>query len=101
MIQRATLSRLAMLASAMAIAASVTPAGAQQKSTIAKLTGVWVEGPGYDVTYGATYDVCAARCLGAEKCAMLEYYRPEKKCNLYDTVRPRKTGGASFVGIKG
>lgn len=68
---------------------------------IEKLSGVWVEGPGYDVTYGSPYDTCAARCAASPKCVMIEYYRPEKKCNLYSNMRPRKAGGASFVGIKG
>ena len=100
---------------ALAIGASVlTPAEAQTVApaasppaqsalklvVIEKLSGVWVEGPGYEITYGAAYDVCAQRCLNTPKCVMLEYYRPEKKCNHYDTVRPRKTGGSSDVGIK-
>jgi PAN domain len=67
---------------------------------IERLDGVWIEGPGYEITYGGNYDGCAARCLAAPKCAMIEYYRPEKKCNLYDAVRPRKTGGSSNVGIR-
>ena len=67
---------------------------------IAKTSGVWVEGPGFDVTYGATYDACAAKCMASPKCVMLEFYRPEKKCNLYDAMRPRLKGGSSDVGIK-
>lgn len=55
-----------------------------------KLAGVWVDGPGYDVTYGKTYEACAARCLAAERCVMIEFYRPERKCNLYAEVRPRR-----------
>lgn len=76
-------------------AAASPPAG-----SIERLSGVWVEGPGFDITYGKSYDVCAHRCLGNPKCAMIEYYRPEKKCNLYDAVRPRKQGGSSDVGIR-
>ena len=75
--------------------------GSGRSAVIEKLSGVWVEGPGYDITYGSPYDTCAARCAASPKCVMIEYYRPEKKCNLYSTMRPRKTGGASFVGIKG
>lgn len=55
-----------------------------------KLAGVWVDGPGYDITYGKTYETCAARCLAAERCVMIEFYRPERKCNLYAEVRPRR-----------
>lgn len=73
---------------------------AQPKGTIEKLSGVWVEGPGFNITYGKTYEVCAQLCLDTQKCVMIEYYRPEKKCNLYDTLRPRKQGGSSHVGIR-
>lgn len=68
--------------------------------TIEPLSGVWIEGPGIDVTYGGTYDSCVARCLANTACLLIEFYRPEKKCNLYDELRPRKTGGASNVGIR-
>lgn len=65
-----------------------------------KLTGVWIEGPGFEITYGNSYERCADRCLAHGMCVMIEYYRPEKKCNLYDAVRPRLKGGSSIVGIK-
>ena len=81
--------------------ATVKPAAAAQpKGTIEKLSGVWVEGPGFNITYGKTYEVCAQLCLDTQTCVMIEYYRPEKKCNLYDTLRPRKPGGSSHVGIR-
>ena len=76
------------------------PAGPKPAGKIERFAGVWVEGPGFDVTYGGTYDSCAQKCLAHDKCVMIEYYRPEKKCNLYDTVRPRKTGGSSDVGLR-
>ena len=111
-----TLGRLRTLALASAAglaavspgfdAAAKSPAGPRTPNTatsaavIEKISGVWVEGRGYDVTYGGSYAVCAQRCLDTAKCVMLEYYRPEKKCNFYDTMRPRKTGGASNVGIR-
>ncbi|MDX2158570.1 MAG: PAN domain-containing protein [Hyphomicrobiaceae bacterium] len=65
-----------------------------------RLIGVWVEGPGYDITYGGSYDGCARRCLASTKCVMIEFYRPERKCNLYDRERPRLKGGASVVGLR-
>ena len=65
-----------------------------------KLSGVWVEGAGFEITYGNNYDACAQKCLSNQRCVMIEYYRPEKKCNLYDTLRPRKTGGSSDVAIR-
>ena len=73
---------------------------APSSGVMQKLSGVWIEGPGFDVTYGGNYDGCAGRCLANPGCAMIEYYRPEKKCNLYDNIRPRKNGGSSDVGIR-
>jgi hypothetical protein len=65
-----------------------------------RLSGVWIDGPGYDIVYGGPYDACAARCAATSACAMIEYYRPEKKCNMYKVVRPRLKGGSSDVAIK-
>jgi hypothetical protein len=65
-----------------------------------RLSGVWVDGPGYDIVYGGNYDACATRCLAASACAMIEYYRPEKKCNMYKSVRPHLKGGSSDVAVK-
>jgi hypothetical protein len=67
---------------------------------ILKIAGVWVEGPGATITYGGTYTACANQCLANPSCLMLEYYRPEKKCNLYREVRPRLKGGSSDVGLR-
>jgi hypothetical protein len=80
---------------------SAPPAVASAGARMERLSGVWVEGPGYEVTYGRDYAECARRCLDRARCRMVEYYRPEKKCNLYDALRPRKQGGASDVAIKG
>jgi hypothetical protein len=78
----------------------LAPPAAKPGTTIQRQNGTWIEGPGYDITYGADYDTCAKRCLGTTKCVMIEYYTPERKCNLYDAVRPQKAGGSSFVGIR-
>lgn len=84
------------------IAPPATPAPAEPKRTpvMARLDGVWVQGMGFDVTYGGNYDACAKRCLTHSQCVMIEYYRPEKKCNLYNSLRPRLKGGASDVAIR-
>jgi hypothetical protein len=95
-----TLSLLIELAGPAAGQTASQPASPVKAASIHKRPGVWVEGPGYEITYGANYDTCAKRCLASAKCVMLEYYRPEKKCNHYDQLRPRKTGGASDVGIR-
>ena len=92
----------AVLPATMALAqmAAQVPAQVAAQPTIEKTTGMWVEGPGFDIKYGGTYEQCAARCIATSACVMIEYYRPEKKCNMYDAVRPLKTGGSSFVGTK-
>ena len=71
-----------------------------RQAVMKKTPGVWVEGPGYQITYGRTYELCAQQCLAANRCRMIEFYRPEKKCNLYDSVRPQLKGGDSTVGIR-
>jgi hypothetical protein len=76
------------------------PAAGPAPVRIVKFSGVWIEGPGAVVTYGGAYADCAARCVADTGCQMLEYYRPEKKCNLYREMRPRLKGGSSDVGIK-
>ena len=80
--------------------AAAPTAAPTQAPRIEKFTGVWVEGGGFDISYGKDYEACAQRCLSTKKCVMIEYYKPEKKCNMYDAMRPRLKGGSSFVGIR-
>jgi hypothetical protein len=96
----AALIALAAMSIVAGLASAQTGAAVKPAPSMEKLSGVWVEGPGYDIQYGAHYDACAQRCLASPKCVMLEYYRPEKKCNHYDQMRPRKSGGSSDVGIR-
>ncbi len=78
-----------------------TPAPAKASTpTMERISGVWVEGGGFNITYGGNYEACAAKCLATVKCVMIEYYRPEKKCNMYDAERPRLKGGSSDVALK-
>ena len=100
-----TLQQVATIAAALAIlgqpAISQQPAApAKTAPTMQRISGVWVEGPGFDIGYGGTYDACAAKCLATAKCGMIEYYRPEKKCNMYDGARPTLKGGSSDVALK-
>jgi hypothetical protein len=89
------------LSAAVAQAPTVAaPAAGPAPVRILKSSGVWIEGPGATVIYGGTYADCAGRCVADTGCQMLEYYRPEKKCNLYREMRPRLKGGSSDVGIK-
>jgi PAN domain len=80
--------------------ADTAAAGPARAPGMERFPGVWVEGPGFEVTYGGAYEGCAQRCTANAKCVMIEYYRPEKKCNLYNTLRPRKNGGSSDVAIR-
>ena len=92
---------LSVPALAQAPAISTKPAAATTAGgTMERLQGVWIEGPGFDIKYGIAYDACARRCLETKSCVMIEYYRPEKKCNMYDTERPRIKGGSSDVAIR-
>lgn len=104
MISNNGFGRPLIAAATLALAGLALHAGnatAKPGESMEKLAGVvWVEGRGYEVNYGANYEKCAARCLAASKCVMIEYYRPELKCNLYDVMRPRKSGGSSNVAIR-
>jgi hypothetical protein len=92
---------LASCFAAMTLGALAFPAFAQAPApAMKKFSGVWIEGPGFDITYGGNYDGCAQRCLANPTCQMIEYYRPEKKCNLYKEVLPQKPGGSSDVAIR-
>jgi hypothetical protein len=91
----------APLAEPATTAAPAPTAEGVKAARMERMTGVWIEGPGYEITYGKDYGECAKRCLDRPRCRMIEYYRPEKKCNLYDAVRPRLKGGSSDVAIKG
>ena len=105
-IQTRALRKVFVSAAARAIVAGVVGCGAAhaqgvpRAAALDRLQGVWIEGPGFEVSYGGTYEGCAQRCLDRAACVMIEYYRPEKKCNLYDAKRPTRKGGASDVGIK-
>jgi hypothetical protein len=88
-------------APAPAAPATAPPAAPSQAvGKMERLKGVWVEGGGYVIKYGENYDACAKRCLGDPACLMIEYYRPEKKCNLYKEVRPLLKGGDADVAVR-
>ena len=90
-----------LLAAPPVMAQSLPPASSSKSPpALQRVDGFWVEGPGYDITYGGDYEGCARRCLDDSKCLMVEYYKPEKKCNLYSTKRPRVKGGSSIIGLR-
>ena len=74
--------------------------GGPPPTAMETLNGVWIDGPGYKITYGGNYEGCMQLCLDGDKCKMVEYYKPQKKCNLYGEMRPRLQGGSSIVGLR-
>ena len=66
-----------------------------------KLTRHYVEGEGYATTLDSSYDDCSRRCLDDGRCLMFEFYKPKRKCNLFDHTRAKKTSDADAeVAIK-
>lgn len=102
MMLKTTITVLALLAMTARAPGQMPPAPPPPVKALAmeRLKGVWIEGPGYDVGYGGSFEACAQKCLVTARCVMIEYYRPEKKCNLYDAARPRQKGGSSDVAVK-
>ena len=94
--------RLLVVAALVAAAIAVALVGSRPPRIpgIDRYDGVWIEGPGYEITYGGTYEACTHLCLGQVRCRMVEFYIPEKKCNLYDSSRTQIKGGKSIVGVK-
>lgn len=82
----------APMAPTAAAAPTVAPAGAG--AVMKKLADHYVEGAGY-VTffhqktkgYGGTYAECETSCLADARCTMIEFYKPLRKCHLYNHVK--------------
>jgi hypothetical protein len=84
-----------MAFSQTAVPAAPTPAATPATSiSMKKLGDHYVEGPGY-VTffhqqtkgYGGTYAECEKNCLADARCKMIEFYKPLRKCHLYNHVK--------------
>ena len=69
--------------------------------TMRRLTDSYVVGEGYDTILRSHVSDCEDYCLQDRQCRMMEYFRPEKKCNLYShrNTRPAE-GNAALVGVK-
>lgn len=76
------------------------PAAAEPAVFIEKLASHYVEGPGYVTHWGGTYDQCDRRCVADQRCVMIEFYKPQKKCHLYDHTRFSGRSDAADVGMK-
>ena len=64
--RRLGLRQLGVLVAIVGCAAIPALAVGKSGETMDKLPGaVWIDGPGYNVTYGVSYEACAAKCLGA------------------------------------
>lgn len=71
-----------------------------QGATIEYHENTYVAGEGYDTLRGITYGNCASQCLADNSCAMIEFYRPENKCNLFRHSRTAGWSRDAVVGIK-
>ena len=71
------------------------------KSTIATSLAAYFASEGYATALDSSYDDCSRRCLDDGRCLMFEFYKPKRKCNLFDHTRAKKTSDADAeVAIK-
>ena len=70
------------------------------KVRMEKHSKAWVDGNGFDVKFGDSYEKCAKRCIEMRACVMLEYYLPKKKCNIYSKQHRIEKDGDGFVAVK-
>ena len=98
-------TRIALAVLALGAAFTATSASAQGFNSSGNVTmerqaNTYVKGEGYDTLYGYSLAACEAQCRSDTGCAMVEFYKPDNKCNLF---RHTKTAGASreaMVSIK-
>jgi hypothetical protein len=57
--------------------------------TIKRQANSFVEGEGYE-----------QRCAADNSCVMLEFYKPDRKCNLYANRRSIGSASTADVGVK-
>jgi hypothetical protein len=81
-------------AAAAAPAATSAPAAATPAAIMEKRAAHYVEGPGYITFfhkqtpgYGGTYGECEKNCLADSRCVMIEFYKPLRKCHLYNHTK--------------
>ncbi len=92
--------------------AATAPAAAPAKAaapaaSMEKLAAHYVEGPGY-VTfffkqtkgYAGTHAECETNCLADSKCQMIEFYKPLRKCHLYNHTKWSGKSGDADVALK-
>jgi hypothetical protein len=68
--------------------------------TIRRHANSFVEGEGYDTTRTGSYSECEQRCAADNSCVMLEFYKPDRKCNLYANRRSIGSASTADVGVK-
>ena len=83
------------------------PVAAKPVERIERLSGHYVEGPGYvtyfhqqTAGYAGTYPECERNCLADARCRMIEFYKPLRKCHLYDHTRHSGKAPSADVGLK-
>lgn len=96
---------LPVLAQSQSTAPAPAPPAAQV--VMQKLPAHYVEGAGY-VTffhketkgYGGTYAECEKNCLADARCKMIEFYKPLRKCHLYNHVKVSGQSRDADVALK-
>jgi hypothetical protein len=76
------------------------PTVQQWAPTIRRYTNTYVEGEGYRVVTSSSYAACERLCAGDSSCRMLEFHKPDAKCNLYNHTRTSGSATTADVGIK-
>jgi PAN domain len=81
----------------VAIKRSWTP----RQPAMRRLADSYVIGEGYETHRRASADLCQTLCVGDTTCAMSEFYKPERKCNLYSHRNTRAaSGNSAIVAVK-
>jgi PAN domain len=71
-----------------------------QTISIRPVPNTFVDGDGYAVVKPSTLSDCERRCVADQQCLMFEFYKPDRKCNLFDHVRAAGPSAEAEVGIK-
>ena len=67
---------------------------------IVKIANRYIEGDGYSTKTAASFAQCEQRCIADQRCLAMEFYRPERKCNLFEAIKNPLASNDADVGIK-
>ena len=82
--------------------APVSPPASASRSgaTLILYANRYVDGEGYETTLNSSYDQCAERCVADSRCRMIEFYGPDRKCNLFNHSKMAGESKVASVGMK-